>query len=280
MPSKSKRFTLRVTEINDDDAKSFLCDKRRNDYIDKLLKKTIHFAVREVGGVTEKPHYHSVHFSGKSTLRDRLLELGWTGNENHAFTPFEDDSDENYLKVMRYVCKGEAHGVLPVVVSNTMNITEDLILKYHNEWYLYSCNSSEEKKQKKSDEERKKDWFYFLVNFCKSKGLHASSSGWEFSDVIFDAYQEKVKVEPNDFQIGCYVKSIQRHLVYEASVELDAPEIWSNYKKMRAREIIGNSWVHPNDFIPKNLQAKMKKVSVESLDEKKYEDDYSVDLID
>lgn len=147
MPIKTKKFMLRVTDIAD----------RIEDYRNVLMKKIETFAVREVGSDTEKPHYHSVHLSQRQTLRDRLLKLGWTGNENHAFTSFRSDEDEDYVGVMRYVCKGEARGKLPDIVINTIGISQEQIEQYHYDWYDVENKKTKNDQNINPNDETKRD---------------------------------------------------------------------------------------------------------------------------
>lgn len=240
MPSKSKRFTVRITDESDD---------RRDDLINKVLKKTNHFCVREVGDKTEKPHYHSLHFSGKTTIHERLIKLGWTGNANHAFRPFEDDSDESYLRAIAYLCKGRCQGELPEVVSNTMEITEELILEYHNLWYTkYRGREKKLDQPQKVEDQRKRDKFNFMIKYIKTKGVNETSGAQEYIDAIYDYFEDHgTGFEPNDFQINCYVKSFQRHLIFSSGDK----QAWQSFKRQRAREIIGPSFVHPSELFSK-----------------------------
>lgn len=102
------------------------------------------FAVEEIGSKTKKKHYQSltsIPFK-RDTLRKRFTKMKYDGNGEYSITPTDkddpgstgiplDDKDD----VLAYLCKGSARGTLPVVILNTMNISEADILAYHERYW-------------------------------------------------------------------------------------------------------------------------------------------------
>lgn len=84
---------------------------------------------------------------------------------------------------------------------------------------------------------KRESWFKTLIQYCKDQNIKARSTGWEIAAAVLKCYQEYSKVEPNDFQLRCYAKSVQRVLIQESY-----PERFEYYVAIRAKEIIGNHW--------------------------------------
>lgn len=84
--------------------------------------------------------------------------------------------------------------------------------------------------------------FQRAYQYCKDHGLTTSSDGWQIAEMLIDYYRDNVKCEANDFQIKNMAKSIYTHCVYEKSKEQNNPEIYANYRRQRAKEIMGCSW--------------------------------------
>lgn len=243
MPSKnksSKRCMLRVTDVD---------GSRREQYVNVLMKRIVTFAVREVGGETEKPHYHSIHLSGKTTLYDRAtVKLSWKGNENHAFTMLNSDSEEDWDECMKYLCKGPDKNTLPEVVINTFEYTDEQIQEWHDLYWKEGMKkkASDDGKKKKLTEEDKQSMFNKKLMYCKEHGITHMSTGWEICDMIQEYYAERCVCRPGDFQLRAIVQSIHDQLKYEQYVNATTPaqkQIWLNYRTKRSQSIIGNTWV-------------------------------------
>lgn len=152
-------------------------------------------------------------------------------------------------------CKGMGKRSFAQVKTDNYEVyvTKDDNIKYIKGYSDDEVEQLKAKSYKKSDvqvdkEDVKKNWFITLVDHCIKNGVTARSAGWEIAEAIIDAYDEYVKCEPNDFQLRCYAKSIQRHLVSAYARSSEKEEIWKNYKRARAKEIIGTTWVHVDEF--------------------------------
>jgi len=216
---------------------------------EKLLKNKKTICCSEVGGETEKPHVHFILFESKSTVWRRLQQAGYTGNGSFAFTE-GDDGEHDVQNTINYICKGESLEIPPIILVNSMGLTSEQIRQHQVDYWTHvkQKDSSGDKgaRAKVPAGSRKNNDTPLLrrVLFCKEHGITSSSAGWEIAGELIQYYQENHGCEPNDFQIKCYAKSIQRHLVYENAKESGRMDKWERYKRLRAQQIIGNEWIH------------------------------------
>lgn len=144
---------------------------------------------------------------------------------------------------LNYICKGNKRGEEPIIVVNTMMIPPCDIAKAHQSYW--DDLEKFETKKKKNDKKVPESNFQKALQYCKEHGIHSTSDGWSIVTVLIDYYRENVKCEPNDFQLKLMAKSVQTHLVYERSKEENKMHVYQNLLKERARQIIGDTWVHP-----------------------------------
>ena len=159
---------------------------------------------------------------------------------------------------MKYLCKGplavskikskDFPGVKkdPEIIFNNISLSYQDIMSYHDIWWQEAISFLESKK--KSDKvvkenNDKKSWFETLIQYCVDNGITYSSDGWCIAKEIISCYNSKLKCEPNDFQILCYAKSIQRHLLFEHSKQSGNTNILNRYLEHRSKAIVGSSWV-------------------------------------
>lgn len=217
----------------------------------------IFFNKYKVIGCHEYPHNNPhYHFWCLTDLKHDTFQKSLKKIPGVAGDKFSVKSTEGVLK---YLCKGPkavsklkaadypGEKVYPEIVINTMGITEDSIKNSHEEWWAEAKDwKSKKTKNEKINASKKEkiNWFETLMLHVKSKGCTCHSDGWEIAKWIIDAYRVYVKCEPNDFQIKCYAKSIQRELVYEYSKQCGSMNIYDGYLRERAKVIIGSEWTH------------------------------------
>lgn len=140
---KGKWFMLRITDRE---------RNREEQFKTVLMKKIETYACAEEPHESEDTnyHYHSIHTKQKTTLHERCMKLGWTGNENKAFSHLIEDTDEHFRRCLCYISKGPKHGIFPKIVINTLGYTEEQIWEFHNEWWTkwYKMKFKEVKKEK------------------------------------------------------------------------------------------------------------------------------------
>lgn len=144
---------------------------------------------------------------------------------------------------VNYICKGASVDDQPIIVVNTMGISDSDIQKAHSQYW--KDNEKYVTKKQKAEKTSPESNFQKALNYCKEKQITSSSDGWKIVMVLIDYYRENVKCEPNDFQLKLMAKSIQTHLVYETAKEKNKMHIYENLLKERARQVIGDTWVYP-----------------------------------
>ena len=188
----------------------------------------------EQSDVKKKWHYQGVIFienetayqTYKKTMEQIFVEWkGKRGNKGNGLRSFAKVLKEESYKI--YVSKD--------FVKWSKGFTDEELKELKDKSY---------KKGEKKKKDKEKPWFQVLIEHCLANGVTASSAGWDIAASVIDAYREYTKCEPNDFQIKCYAKSIQRELVYARAIEIDRKDIYTTYLQRRARDIIGDSWTH------------------------------------
>lgn len=186
----------------------------------------------EISEVEKKPHYQGIVFSSQSseTYKKKMENAfpEWKGKRGdkcgkRSFAPVKELSS-----YQSYIFK-----------DNDVRF----ILGYSDE-EIASIPKWEKdvKKFKQKQKNEKQSWFLTLYEHCKTFNIDAHSSGEDYADAIIDAYETKLGCEPNDFQLKCYAKSLQRHFIYVQYA--DNPRHIAAYRRMRARQIIGMGfWV-------------------------------------
>lgn len=226
-----KWFMLRVTDRQGD---------RRGPYLDKLLKKIETYACYETGHKDENHHYHSIHQRQLSTLKDRFAVLQWCGNENHAISHLIEDTEDHWRRCLCYISKGPERGTYPVIVRNDFAFTEDQIWSMHYEWW----DKWEKMKYEKIKAEKKeRNLFNEMYEFVPQASFREGP--WAIASDVIQFYQNKNKLEPNDFQIKCYIKSLIRRDCYERR-----SSEWERFKRCRAKEIVGNEFTYEFLHVP------------------------------
>lgn len=262
---KGKWFMLRVTDRDRD---------RRSDYINYLLKKIDTYACAEDphpedNDDTQKSnyHYHSLHMRQKSTLKDRLVVKQWTGQPNHAFTHLIADTEEHWRRCLCYISKGPQRGTFPTIIVNSFNFTEEQIWEMHYEWYDKWKGIT--LKVAKQEETKRAQFLQMYDAIGKEPFLRGPRA---VCAEVIQYYQDNYKLEPNDFQLKCYIKTLIRHFVHE-----NYPQQWDRYKRLRADEIVGSDFRY--DFLIKD-QIKQEKQYCEFASEiPSYPEDDPLDYI-
>lgn len=191
----------------------------------------------ELGSETGKGHYqgfiiHHIQSTGYQTRCSRYFS-NYKSSEK-SFAPVKKE----FFKT--YVCKD---GNIKWSKGYSDEEIKDLCDQYDPN-YARTVNANAKRQVQRSS--TKKDRFNELVGQLTSKGVTHSSTGWEIAEAYLDVIQEgENPYEPNDFQIKCVIKSVQRHLIYSNAT----PEQLQRYKRLRAKDIIGGVWTDPVDFI-------------------------------
>lgn len=208
---------------------------RREVFTDFILKKIDTYACAENPHDGEGPesnyHYHSIHQNKKSTIKDRIVAKGYTGNQNHAFTHLIEDTDEHWERTLAYISKGPGRGVFPDIVRNDFEFTEERIWELHYLWW------DKYKTQKPLQVVKKTARNSFLEMYDAIPLSSKQEGPWKIAEDIIQYYNDLDKLEPNDFQLKCYVKSIIRKF----ASSLDS-KVWERFKRQRAREIVGTEF--------------------------------------
>lgn len=224
MKRNGKWFMLRIT------------DRQRNretQYKEILMKKIETFACAEEPDTeTNNYHYHSIHQSKKTTLHERTVKLGWTGNENKAFSHLIEDTDEHWNRSLAYICKGSQRGAYPIIVVNTLELTEQQVWKYHYDWW---DNWSKKKYSEVKKEKKIRNQLQDMYDAIPKQSFYEGP--WKIAEEIIQYYQDNNKLEPNDFQLKCYLKSLIRKFA-----ETQGEVIWNRFKSQRAKEIVGSEF--------------------------------------
>lgn len=193
----------------------------------------------------DNPHFHFWLLSEKKhdTIQRKLKAI--KGVASTKYTVKSADGRLDYLcKGPKAVSKLKAKDypgvkVFPEIVVNTMSTLSD-IEEAHEQWWKEASTWENQKANNQKiikGNKEKINWFDFLMRHCEVKGINYLSSGWDIAAAIIDCYREHIKCEPNDFQIKCYAKSIQRQLVFQ-----QRPDLYQNYLHNRAKAVIGSEW--------------------------------------
>lgn len=230
---------LRVTDRDRD---------RETVFLDCILKKIDTYACAEEPEANESNyHYHSLHQRQKSTIKDRLVLKQWTGNENHAFTHLIEDTDDHWRRCLCYISKGPSRGIYPKIIKNSFEFTEEQIWQLHYEWWdkwskITLTTAVKEKKYANR--------FHQLYESIPKDSY--TEGPWKVAADMIQFYQDNDLLEPNDFQLKCYVKSLIRKHIYERTPKLN----WERFKNHRAKEIIGGEFIYDGFLGPKRKDEK------------------------
>lgn len=205
-------LTIRVDIIGD----------KTDEYMERFLKKYEKYLIyEEISDEVKKPHYQGII---------------WVP-DNKAYVAIKTRFSTHFnewtkgLKSMALVRKAQYE----------IYITKDKQLKW-SKGYTQEQIEELEKQSYKKEKQPVLTSFQRAYQYCKDHGLTTSSDGWQIAEMLIDYYRENVKCEANDFQIKNMAKSIYTHCVYERSKESNKPEIYANYRRQRAKEIMGCEW--------------------------------------
>lgn len=232
---------------------------------DVFRKKVVDWIVKQGNaiGCYEHPndnhHYHIWLVSDKQckSIRQNFKYNFKEHKGNGSYSIVEDKGNINYI------CKGESVDMAPIIIVNTMAISDDDIALAHEQYWLDKENYESNKPKVKNGVVQTP--FRKAYDYCKNNGLRTGMDGWEIVKLLINYYREEVKCEPNDFQLKNMAKSIATHLVYEYSVNKNRKDIYDRYLTVRARQIIGSEWHSLDDFVePKDrIKRKVHRVPVE-----------------
>lgn len=233
-------------------------------YKNELMKKVETYAcAEEPEGNESNYHYHSVHQKQKSTLHDRLVKYLWTGSQ-HAFSHFYADTEEHWRRSLCYISKGPKRGEYPKIIINDFNFSEEQIWEMHYEWWDKWVNFKIKQIKQEAKDRNKFNLMYNAIP------IQAFIDGpWAIAEEIIQFYQDNDSLEPNDFQLKCYVKSLIRKHVAERSSDNN----WKRFKTQRAKEIIGGEFRYEHSLMNVD-ESKMRVggVSGEARSDKNEED--------
>lgn len=225
------RYTFRVDIIPDVDIDII---KKRVEQALESSESEKYLISLEEAKKTKKLHYQGVIYSSLKfmTYKKRMEGIfpEWKGTRG---------------------CKGQGKRSFAEVKGDSYEIyiTKDDNIKYVKGYTDEEIQLLKSQSYHKSEDKSKENWFLTLVQHCYDNNVDAMSDGWQIGACIIDAYQKYIKCEPNDFQIKSYAKSIQRHMVAQYAEEVKKPHVWSRYKELRAKEIIGHEWVRTCEFM-------------------------------
>lgn len=250
-----KWFMLRVTDRSRD---------RESVYLDCILKKVdTYVCAEEPHDNSDNYHYHSIHQRQKSTIKDRLVAKQWTGNENHAFTHLIEDTEDHWRRCLCYISKGPSRGVFPKIIKNSFEFTEQQIWELHYEWWDKWVNKTLTEAVKQKDERNR---FHKLYDFIPTQAY--IEGPWKVAEEIIQYYQEFDLLEPNDFQLKCYVKSLLRKHIYNNTDK----NTWQRFKALRAKEIVGGEFRYESFLNSNSSKNRVDNLTGEARSDKNGED--------
>lgn len=233
-------FLIRLDQIND----RTIMDPLISDFI-SLYGQGI--AVHEnPDNECSNPHYHIWLFSSSKVqaIRDKFKRMfSVSGNAQYSINSKKSGD-------IKYLLKQS----IPCIVFNN-KFTQQEVDDNINKWQVKSEGKSEGKSRQGKARQVKASWYDELSQYCmqqmKDYNFQVNtirSVAEEVAVHIQFYYLDKIKCEPNDFQLRCYVKSIVKWMVYE----LDNSPLKKSYKRyaeIRASEICGDMFVsHVNFF--------------------------------
>lgn len=195
-----------------------------DDLMAKFLGKYEKYLVyHEVSDEVQKPHYQGIV---------------WVP-DNKAYVAIKS----RFSTMFNEWTRGQKSMALVRKEQYEIYICKDKQLKWSKGYSQEEITQLESKSYKKDDKKQPVlTSFQRAYQYCKSHGLTTSSDGWQIAEMLIDYYRENVKCEANDFQIKNMAKSIYTHCVYDKSKELDNPAVYANYRKARAKQIMGCEW--------------------------------------
>lgn len=194
----------------------------------KFLEKYDKYLVYdEISDKKKKPHYQGIIWykdeKEAKAAKTRYTEMFGKTHPKSLKSMIKVNTDNYEI----YITKGGK-------VFCSKDYTEDKILELQTKSYKKPTKKTTQKSQ-----------FSKILDYCKESNLQCTANGWEIAALILKYYTHEVKCEPNDFQIKCMAKSIQRQLCYEYSQE-SGKNVFNNYIQQRAKDIIGHEWIHVN----------------------------------
>lgn len=196
--------------------------EKTDELMERFLKKYERYLIYyEISDEVKKPHYQGIIWVPDNKA--------YVAIKTRFSTHFSDWTRGQ--KSMRLVRKAQYE----------IYITKDKQLKW-SKGYTQEQIEELEKQSYKKEKQPVLTSFQRAYQYCKDHGLTTSSDGWQIAEMLIDYYRDNVKCEANDFQIKNMAKSIYTHCVYERSREQNKPEIYANYRRQRAKEIMGCEW--------------------------------------
>lgn len=193
------------------------------DFMERFLKKYDKYLIyEEVSDQVQKPHYQGIV---------------WVP-DNKAYVAIKSRFSTHFSDWTR----GQKSMALVRKAQYEIYITKDKQLKWSRGYSDDEIKALEDKSYKKDSKLPVLTSFQKAYQYCKDHGLTTSSDGWQIAEMLIDYYRDNVKCEANDFQIKNMAKSIYTHCVFEKSKELNNPAVYANYRRQRAKEIMGLEW--------------------------------------
>lgn len=250
-----KWFMLRITDRSRD---------RETVLLDCILKKVdTYVCAEEPHDNTDNYHYHSIHMKQKSTIKDRLVAKQWSGNENHAFTHLLEDTEDHWRRCLCYISKGPSRGVYPKIIKNSFEFSEEQIWSMHYEWWDKWAKVTLTQAVKQKDQRTR---FHLLQEYINKDSY--IEGPWKVAEDIIRYYADNNIVEPNDFQLRCYVKSLIRQHIYTNT----SRDNFNRFARYRAKEIIGGEFRYESFLESDNQRKRVDDVKGEARSDKNEED--------
>lgn len=211
-------FTIRLDVLFEDEFDKDLLTK----YVDKYEKYLVY---EEVSNKTKKLHYQGIvwvtdlkAFNAAKTRFTTMFKETHP-RSNRSMAPVRKDNYEVYITKD-----------LKKVMSR--GYTDEEIERLQSQSYSKEDRTGNTRSQYEN-----------IINYLRDRGIHDTSSGWDICEKLIEYYRDTRKCEPNDFQLRNMTKSIYTQLQYERAVRLNRPDVYENYVKARAKQIIGHEWI-------------------------------------
>lgn len=202
----------------------------KNDSTYSLLEKYLrkydykYLVYEEVSDKKEKLHYQGIF---------------WVPEKEH------NACKSRWSTMFKDWTRGQKSMAIVKKSSYEIYCTKDKSPIFRNKYTDEEISALEDQSYKKKPERSENETtFQKAFNYCKEHGIDTYSDGWIIAETLIDYYREKVKCEPNDFQLKNMAKSIYTHCVYEKALAQGNMGIYTSYKQQRAKQIMGSEWIY------------------------------------
>lgn len=205
-------------------------------YTEECMQKFLelydrYLIAHEISDKESKPHYQGIiHFETKAAY-------------DAAYTRFKRTFDSKLWS--------KGHRAFPMAKTSNYEIyiTKDEDIRYKKNYteeeinILISKSYKKENNVYKKEKKEKESNFLAAYTFCVDSGITVSSTGWDVIAVLIRYYYQRVKCEPNDFQLKSMAKTILTKIYLDHHASDKAKQ--DAYLRYRARVIQGPDWSPP-----------------------------------